>query len=451
MNDTNNQNQQDNDNANVESVINENNNQDNKVLDDTEMPSNPPATPQDKSKDDVVVKVSKTPLILSLLSIAIAVGVGFGGYFMAQQQTRTEMALLKATFDERETKLKEEILAVKSQLEAANQNSIDGQNSVLEIKNALQRQIANFESQQASNMRNWDIKQQTFSTQLIALEDKVNRLASQDNTSWLISQADFYVKMAARRLWTERDVLTAMTLLKTADSSLAEMNDSSLINARSAIANDIAVLAAINPPDIDGVVARLTALTNAVDGLKLKPEFRWVTPESNATETTTDSISDWRENLSANLRNFTSDFISIRRIDGELEPILAPEQVTYLRENIRARILLSAQAVSRRQDAVYQQTLTDVLTAINHYFDINDPATIHIVSELNELKQQPLSLTLPEKFESAELINRLVQERVLKWINEPKVNQLEAKQATEVQSNNQTQPLNSAQPNQLQQ
>ncbi|MDI8752079.1 uroporphyrinogen-III C-methyltransferase, partial [Salmonella enterica subsp. enterica serovar Montevideo] len=48
------------------------------------------------------------------------------------------------------------------------------------------------------------------------------------------------------KLWSDQDVTTAAALLKSADASLADMNDPSLITARRAITDDIAISLAHN-------------------------------------------------------------------------------------------------------------------------------------------------------------------------------------------------------------
>lgn len=50
-------------------------------------------------------------------------------------------------------------------------------------------------------------------------------ISGTDAKTWLLSQADFLVKLAGRKLWSDQDVTTAAALLKSADASLADMND----------------------------------------------------------------------------------------------------------------------------------------------------------------------------------------------------------------------------------
>ena len=71
-------------------------------------------------------------------------------------------------------------------------------------------------------------------------------ISGTDAKTWLLSQADFLVKLAGRKLWSDQDVTTAAALLKSADASLADMNDPSLITARRAITEDIASLSAVS-------------------------------------------------------------------------------------------------------------------------------------------------------------------------------------------------------------
>lgn len=74
------------------------------------------------------------------------------------------------------------------------------------------------------------------------------------------------------------------------------------------------------------------------------------------------SIGEWRVNLQKSWQNFMDSFITIRRRDETAVPLLAPNQDVYLRENIRSRLLVAAQAVPRHQEETYKQALENVST-----------------------------------------------------------------------------------------
>ncbi len=210
--------------------------------------------------------------------------------------------------------------------------------------------------------------------------------------------------MAGRKLWSDQDVTTAVTLLKSADASLADMNDPSLIDVRRAITEDISALSAVSQVDFDGIILKLNQLSNQVDNLRLADNNIDDSPMDANSDELSSSLSEWRQNLSKSWHSFMSDFISIRRRDSSAEPLLAPNQDVYLRENIRSRLLVAAQAVPRHQDEVYKQSLETISTWVRAYFDVNDPSTKAFLDELENLSQQPISMDVPDQLKSQPIL-----------------------------------------------
>ncbi len=54
---------------------------------------------------------------------------------------------------------------------------------------------------------------------------------------------------------------------------------------------------------------------------------------------------------------------------------LAPNQDIYLRENIRSRLLVAAQAVLCHQEETYKQALDNVSTWVRAYYNTDDATT----------------------------------------------------------------------------
>lgn len=89
-------------------------------------------------------------------------------------------------------------------------------------------------------------------------------------------------------------------------------------------------------------------------------------------------------------------FITIRRRDDTAVPLLAPNRDVYLRENIRSRLLVAAQAVPRHQEETYRQALDNVSTWVRAYYDTDDAATKAFTEEVDKLSQQNITMDLPE-------------------------------------------------------
>ncbi|EMN4129441.1 MULTISPECIES: uroporphyrinogen-III C-methyltransferase [Providencia] len=327
----------------------------------------------------------RSGLIGSAIAIAIIIAIGGGIYYFTQQSN---------------AQLVNENNELKQQLnDLAEQQKVDRQrlDALFASQSEIKTQTREYEEQLNRHMQE--------------LQAHVNTLSSSDVKSWLLAQADFMVKMAGRKLWNDHDPVTAAVLLKSADSSLAEMNDPSLLDIRKAIKNDIASLAAINQVDYDGIILRLNQLSNEVDNLRLN-EINSGDVKAEDEGEVSSNIADWKQNLSRSWKNFTNDFITVRARDGSEAPLLAPNQDIYLRENIRSQLLIAAQAVPRYQEETYKQSLEQVSTWVRAYFDVNAPATKAFLAEVDDLINQPIATEMPDALESQPKLEKVMQTRV---------------------------------------
>lgn len=87
------------------------------------------------------------------------------------------------------------------------------------------------------------------------------------------------------------------SVAESADASLADMNDPSLITVRRAITDDIASLSAVSQVDYDGIILKLNQLSNQVDNLRLADNDSDGSPMDSDGEELSSSISEWRINL----------------------------------------------------------------------------------------------------------------------------------------------------------
>ncbi|PLP48987.1 uroporphyrinogen-III C-methyltransferase [Klebsiella variicola] len=350
-------------------------------------------TPQPENNDKKKAG-NKTSLALSAIAIAIAIAAGIGLYGLNKQQATRQ----NATTAELSGQL------------AALQKAQESQKSELEgiIK------------QQADQLSQAKHEQETL-TQLDELQQKVAVISGSDAKTWLLAQADFLVKLAGRKLWSDQDVTTAAALLKSADASLADMNDPSLIGARRAITDDIATLSAVSQVDYDGMILKVNQLANQIDNLRLADNNDDDSPMDSDSDELSSSISEWRVNLQKSWQNFMDSFITVRRRDETAVPLLAPNQDIYLRENIRSRLLVAAQAVPRHQEETWKQSLDNVSTWVRAYYDTDDATTKAFLDEVDKLSQQSITMTVPETLQSQALLEKLMQTRVRNLMAQPAV------------------------------
>ncbi|MFK3708355.1 uroporphyrin-3 C-methyltransferase [Raoultella sp. BIGb0138] len=336
---------------------------------------------------------NKTSLVLSAVAIAIALAAGVGLYGLNKQQVSRQ--------NETSTTLADRVAEL--------QKAQDSQKTELEgiIK------------QQADQLTEAKQQQETLAKQLEEVQQKVAVISGSDAKTWLLAQADFLVKAAGRKLWSDQDVTTAAALLKSADASLADMNDPSLISARRAITDDIASLSAVSQVDYDGIILKVNQLANQIDNLRLADNNDDDSPMDSDSEELSSSIGEWRVNLQKSWQSFMDSFITVRRRDETAVPLLAPNQDVYLRENIRSRLLVAAQAVPRHQEETYKQALDNVSTWVRAYYDTEDASTKAFLEDVDKLSQQSITMNVPDNLQSQAILEKLMQTRVRNLMAQP--------------------------------
>ncbi|MFA1644293.1 MAG: uroporphyrinogen-III C-methyltransferase, partial [Enterobacteriaceae bacterium] len=158
-----------------------------------------------------------------------------------------------------------------------------------------------------------------------------------------------------------------------------------------------------------------------IDNLRLADNNDDDTPMDSDSGELSSSISEWRINLQKSWQNFMDSFITIRRRDETAVPLLAPNQDVYLRENIRSRLLVAAQAVPRHQEETYKQALDNVSTWVRAYYDTDDATTTAFLEEVDKLSQQNITMNVPDKLESQPVLEKLMQTRVRNLLAQPGV------------------------------
>ena len=342
-------------------------------------------------------------LVLSAVAIAIALAAGVGLYGWGKQQAVKQTATSDALV-----------------------------NQLTALQKAQESQKAELEGiikQQATQLDDANRQQAALAKQLDEVQQKVATISGSDAKTWLLAQSDFLVKLAGRKLWSDQDVTAAAALLKSADASLADMNDPSLIAARRAITDDIASLSAVAQVDYDGIILKVNQLSNQIDNLRLADNDTDDSPMDSDSSELSSSISEWRVNLQKSWQNFMDSFITIRRRDDTAVPLLAPNQDVYLRENIRSRLLVAAQAVPRHQEETYRQALDNVSTWVRAYYDTDDATTKAFLDDVDKLSQQSITMDVPETLQSQPILEKLMQTRVRNLLAQPAAATTEATQA----------------------
>lgn len=336
--------------------------------------------------ETVVVKKGGTAI--ALLALLVALGIGGAGYYFGQQkmdEIQQKLTALSQPTTSVQTEDNEKLLA-----------------TLEEHKQALTQKIELLEHELASKDHS-----------IQGLQAQVNKLDAvgkvEQPTDWLLSETDFLLNNALRKLVFDNDVDTAISLLKVADETLAKVNDPKVINVRQAINADLKQLLSVNNVDQNAIMQHLSQLANGVDELVvLNVNF-----DEQENVQLSDSVEDWKANAEKSALSFLNHFIRVKPRNVNSKELLAPNQDIYLRENIRLRLQIAIMAVPRQQNDLYKQSLEMVSSWVRSYFDTNTEVAQNFLKEIDELAEQSIYVDVPNQLTSLVVLDKLLNKQPL--------------------------------------
>lgn len=325
---------------------------------------------------------------VKLGTVAIIISLLFGGGLTFQMQQKN--AQYQAQIDALQNQLTQSQSAMQQELASTKQTTISKASEIAhKTETILEQQQKSIESLQ------------------IAVADVKGRRPN----DWLLAEADYLVKLAGRKLFLEHDAVSATKLMESADQRIAALNDPSLVPLRTSMANDITKLKVIPLIDREGLVLRITALQQQVDSL---PLANALLPEAQAVEkkVVSGDINDWQENLMTSLKEFSESFITFRTRDGNVIPLLSPEQHFYLQENIKAKLETAIKALYVEQQDIYTTALKTADKWATTFFNQDSNEVVEFHKALEMLSKQTVQVEYPVELETQEILSDVIRDRL---------------------------------------
>jgi len=315
-------------------------------------------------------------------------GAGYWYYMQQQSASKSSESALQTTA---------------SQLNAIERERADivaSIDKVMRTNQALESTVADLKAQ------NEKLTLQSESTL-----EQLNNMEGRRPADWLIAEADYLVRMAGRKLWLENDVRTAILLLVNADKRLKSLADPSVLPVRATLAEDIQTLQQLNPVSQGSVALALTGMIAQIDKLPLdtfeKPQ------DANAEDTTlSESTDDWQENLAKVWRSLVNDFLTVKTIEGPVEPVLSLEAQFLAKEQLRLQLMHAQTAALQGDAGLYSQSLQYAQTLITEKFDTEKSQVTGFVDALQNLSATDISRPIPTELASQKPLERLLDSRV---------------------------------------
>lgn len=247
-------------------------------------------------------------------------------------------------------------------------------------------------------------------SQQVALEALYQELARGRDDA-LLAEIEQSLAAASQQLAIAGNVQLALVALQGAEARLARVERAPFAPLRRALAADIARLQALPGVDVTAISRRLDRAAAALESLSPAPGAgRAAVAARPPAEPPAAGGEGWRAIVArawVEIRSELRQMATVRRIDREAPPLLAPEQSWFLRENLRLRLLSARLALLARDEAAFRGDLQAAGEWLGRHFDAADPAAAALAATLTELTRATVHIDIPGIGESLEAVRAL--------------------------------------------
>jgi uroporphyrin-3 C-methyltransferase len=221
----------------------------------------------------------------------------------------------------------------------------------------------------------------------------------------VVAEVEQAVALAAQQLQLAGNLEAALIALQQAEARLAAYDRGQYATLRRALARDIEALKLQPVLDVPGLGLRLERLLERADAMPLAfegqlPATEVETPAPTAQGDAT--AGDWTARTLGYARELFDDvwrevrgLVRMERLDQSDPVLLAPAQNTFLRENLKIRLLTARLALLARDGRTYSADLAQARGWIERFFDLRDERVQMALQELKELESVVIRTELP--------------------------------------------------------
>ncbi len=250
------------------------------------------------------------------------------------------------------------------------------------------------------------------------LEELIQQL-SRSRDENVLADVDAAVRVAVQQSAITGSAEPLAAALRQSEERLARMNQPRLERVRRALARDLDRVRAVAISDIASLTIKIDEAIRTVDDLPLlaQPERRPVAaarPGAAATASAAASAAEsaaspagWWPWLQAQgawagerVWGEIRALVRVTRIDHPEAALVAPEQVWFLRENLKLRLLNARLALLSRQFDTAQADLRDAVVALDRYFDSSARRVVLTTDLVRQVAGQARQVSLPRPDET---------------------------------------------------
>lgn len=326
------------------------------------------------------VRSQRWPAWLALLLAVIALAaVIAGGILFSRQQQHTDRQL------------------------AAKLQRLDQRLTALSQSAAPRSELKNDAHNTRQSLKGFSDRLDSMQAALTALR----RRSERGRDAWIEAEAATLLLAANDQVEINSNPQLALKALKAADARLKRLSDPQLIPVRQAIAKEVVALQAVPVPDVTGMAATLTSLSEAVPDYPLKrtAPVHYTSP-ARAASASLEHPTLWQR-LGTGIDRVARDIFTVHHRNTPVEPLLTPSEEYFLRQNLALRMAAARAALLEHNGAAFHDSVKLASHWLAIYFDTSDSRVSAAIADLAKMQQQKINPPLPDISASLMLLRRL--------------------------------------------
>lgn len=317
-----------------------------------------------QSTPPVVVKQSSGKVLAVVALLFSAVALGAAGLLFVEGQNVLKVQELQFNQKIQEAGLGE------------SRNATVLTNTVAQMQ-SFEEQLRHLTSAEGEFQQNY---QQQMQKMTAAYQDLLK-----SRSDWLVDEAEAALNLAMQQLAISGNVPAARNILQDLDNRLAHFDQSQLLPIKQAVASDLDTLKNTPYTDVTGTALRLNRLESSVASLSMALDTV-LQHGAVSGSTPVESQASWWEKTWQSIWHSLQGMVEVRKIQSDDNLLLSPQQIYFIRENIKLRLASARLALLQRNGEVYTADLNAIELAVKQYFDTQSDNTRLWLDELSQLK-----------------------------------------------------------------
>ena len=234
------------------------------------------------------------------------------------------------------------------------------------------------------------------------------------NKDYALAEIEHLLIIANYNLQLDHNVATALSAMEAVDTRLKAFTDAEAISAREQLIADMNELRSLNQADLSGMALYLSDLISRVDDLELKENV--VIEQKFETD---GQQQETQESVKGIKHFFTLVWDELKSLvvitrDNEIAAArLLPDEVYFLRANLKLELANARFAVFNRDTENLHMSIKHMQTWLQSYFDLSDANVRNIYDTLSTMKKTKLEfpeLDISSSLESVRALSRIKEE-----------------------------------------